>query len=213
MIVHNHLRGTFPVNGTLNQYYPPQSGDVRALCPVLNTLVNRGYLPRNGQLIAIPIFACAFSPLLAWFLSLGSFLLPLQRTPLGRPDIARHDRIERGGSLVDRTTLLEEGGGESWRGDLMDAERVAKGACAEGERIPRAGRDTRGKMAIARHTFAAPVSSSSSDATPFSDVTWNPNSTPNTDGWKRSRSVGLVEVVSESEKMRDAMEGLGALQA
>ncbi|KZP28195.1 hypothetical protein FIBSPDRAFT_276172 [Athelia psychrophila] len=66
MIVHNHLHGTFPVNGTLNQYYPPQSGDVRALCPMLNALLNRGYLrvPVPSPSPSIP------------FLLLPTFLIP-----------------------------------------------------------------------------------------------------------------------------------------
>lgn len=58
---------------------------------------------------------------------------------------------------------------------------VAKRAWMEGKRIPHAGQDTRGGMAIALGTFAAPASSSSSDVTSFSDVARNPNPTPNTD--------------------------------
>lgn len=42
--VHEHLDGQCPITGNTHAYCPPQTGDVRSVCPALNTMANHGYM-------------------------------------------------------------------------------------------------------------------------------------------------------------------------
>ncbi|KAK7046117.1 hypothetical protein VNI00_007120 [Paramarasmius palmivorus] len=88
-----HAGRTCPVSshtGQLHEYREPQQGDVRSVCPALNTMANHGYIPRDGQnltfsTICSGLKACyGLSTPLAIFLTLGGFLL-IGRLPFALP--------------------------------------------------------------------------------------------------------------------------------
>ncbi|KAJ8075766.1 hypothetical protein PM082_021396 [Marasmius tenuissimus] len=73
-----------------HEYSPPGEGDVRSVCPALNTMANHGYIPRNGQnLTFLTLFyglkeCYGLSTPLAIVLVLGGFLL-IKRFPICLP--------------------------------------------------------------------------------------------------------------------------------
>ncbi|KZP26146.1 Cloroperoxidase [Athelia psychrophila] len=232
-VAHNHLRGTCPVTGTSNNFCAPQPGDVRSPCPALNTLANHGYLPRNGKHISLPAFARALqagyrlSAVLAWFLSIGAFILLLQFTPLSLSDIARHNYIEHDASLVHNNTPLEDEYAPSdinhalvdalmadGQDGLMSAAHVGKARVRRENESPALDRlhaeIARGEMAIALRVLAA---ASAPDAgIPLAWLrTWIREETFPA-GWAPSRTVGLMDAVRESGKIRAAMNALVAAQ-
>ncbi|KAF7981774.1 hypothetical protein HWV62_31849 [Athelia sp. TMB] len=232
-IAHTHLRGTCPVTGTSNEFCAPQPGDVRSPCPALNTLANHGYLPRNGKRISPRAFAAALqagyrlSLPLAWFLSLGAFILLLQFSPLSLSDLARHEYIEHDASLVHGNTPLEDEYApcpadpaliESLMQDGVDgklgAAEVAKARFRrENESPPLDGTHAeiaRGEMAIALRVFAADGKDAGIPV-PWLR-TWLADETFPA-GWAPARTVGLIEVIKESGKIRSAMQALQAAQA
>ncbi|KZP26160.1 hypothetical protein FIBSPDRAFT_1040967 [Athelia psychrophila] len=92
--------------------FPPQTGDVRSLLPTLDMVTDHGHLPPHSNMtISLSTFARTLQagydlpPILAWFLSLASFIL-LFPSPLSLAIIVRHNRIEHDANLVhqDRTT-------------------------------------------------------------------------------------------------------------
>ncbi|KZP10064.1 hypothetical protein FIBSPDRAFT_1051540 [Athelia psychrophila] len=88
-IAHKHLCKTYPVTGTQTRSVQLS----RAMC---------------AQTHLRPHLRARALPLLARFLSLGTFILLLQLTPLSLSDVAWHDRIDCDASLVHTNTSLEE---------------------------------------------------------------------------------------------------------
>lgn len=53
--MHEHSGGTCPVTGKTHAYCPPQKGDIRSVCPALNTMANHGFMcaSSSSQLISM----------------------------------------------------------------------------------------------------------------------------------------------------------------
>lgn len=89
-------------------FVAPAEGDLRSVCPALNTLANHGYLPRDGKNISFKVLSHALqagygiSSFFANFLVLGSYILLHQspRTPINLRDVGKHGGIEHNASLV-----------------------------------------------------------------------------------------------------------------
>ncbi|KIK51618.1 hypothetical protein GYMLUDRAFT_50435 [Collybiopsis luxurians FD-317 M1] len=88
---HIHTNGQCPVTGhKSHEYCPPQDGDLRSVCPALNTMANHGYIPRDGQNLTFGVLfrglkeCYGLSSPLATVLVTGGFLL-IHRSPLRVP--------------------------------------------------------------------------------------------------------------------------------
>ncbi|KAF8592468.1 Cloroperoxidase, partial [Ramaria rubella] len=86
----------------------PGRGDIRSVCPALNTLANHSYIPHDGRNISFSVLSRALqagygiSPAFAQFLVLGGYIL-LRRNvlnPLDLHEIGLHNRIEHNASVV-----------------------------------------------------------------------------------------------------------------
>ncbi|KAJ4481883.1 Chloroperoxidase [Lentinula aciculospora] len=88
--MHEHSGGICPVTGKTHAYCPPQKGDVRSVCPALNSMANHGFIPRDGRnLTFFNLFhglkACyGLSSALTLVLVTGGFLL-IRRSPIHIP--------------------------------------------------------------------------------------------------------------------------------
>ncbi|KAJ3889832.1 Chloroperoxidase [Lentinula edodes] len=88
--MHEHSGGTCPVTGKTHAYCPPQKGDIRSVCPALNTMANHGFIPRDGRNLTFSILfrglkACyGLSSTLATVLVTGGFLA-IGRSPIRIP--------------------------------------------------------------------------------------------------------------------------------
>ncbi|KAJ3824992.1 Chloroperoxidase [Lentinula raphanica] len=86
---HEHFQGTCPRSGK-HEFCPPQKGDVRSVCPALNTMANHGFIPRDGRNLTFSVLfhglkACyGVSTPLAILLVTGGFLL-IKRSPIRIP--------------------------------------------------------------------------------------------------------------------------------
>ncbi|KAJ3757453.1 Chloroperoxidase [Lentinula raphanica] len=86
---HEHFQGTCPRSGK-HEFCPPQKGDVRSVCPALNTMANHGFIPRDGRNLTFSVLfhglkACyGLSTPLAIVLVTGGFLL-IKRSPIRIP--------------------------------------------------------------------------------------------------------------------------------
>ncbi|KZP05713.1 hypothetical protein FIBSPDRAFT_1053954 [Athelia psychrophila] len=133
---------------------------IHALCT--SQAICSSFQSRNGKHIYLPACARALQTgythfALICLLSLGSFLL-LQLTPLSLSDIARHDRIERGVSLVDTATPLKE----EYMPSEINEDLVEACGRREKESAALAGiyaEIAHGRMTIALRIFAGPASS------------------------------------------------------
>ncbi|KAH7870350.1 Chloroperoxidase [Lentinula edodes] len=91
--MHEHSGGTCPVTGKTHAYCPPQKGDIRSVCPALNTMANHGFIPRDGRNLTFSILfrglkACyGLSSTLATVLVTGGFLA-IGRSPIRIPFIS-----------------------------------------------------------------------------------------------------------------------------
>ncbi|KAI3324747.1 Cloroperoxidase [Xylariaceae sp. AK1471] len=96
------------------QWRAPKEGDVRAPCPMLNTLANHGYLPRNGKGISKAIAVEALSTVLNWDVSIVSPLYDFAQPTNPNPNattidlnhLTTHDILEHDGSLSRQDTFF-----------------------------------------------------------------------------------------------------------
>ncbi|KAJ7828453.1 Chloroperoxidase [Mycena olivaceomarginata] len=97
---------TCPVTGQSHEYQPPATGDVRSVCPAINTMANHGYIRRDGKHISPrAIFrglkACyGLSTPLAVVLTAGGWLLIKKFGPISLSDLDLHNAVEHDASLV-----------------------------------------------------------------------------------------------------------------
>jgi len=135
--MHEHPNGACPVTGKTHTYCPPQKGDLRSVCPALNTMANHGYIPRDGRNLTFSVLyrglkACyGLTSSLSAFLVIGGFIA-IGRSPvripylsnlfhIKNPDgsisrggvvdlhlIGLHERVEHDASLVHLNTLPHE---------------------------------------------------------------------------------------------------------
>ncbi|KAF9065140.1 Chloroperoxidase [Rhodocollybia butyracea] len=97
--VHEHLDGQCPIAGNTHKYCPPQEGDVRSVCPALNTMANHGYIPRDGQNLTFSTLfhglkeCYGLSSTLATVLVTGGFLA-IKRLPFRIPGLSDHIRVK-----------------------------------------------------------------------------------------------------------------------
>jgi len=95
-----------PVTGQKYAFSAPQEGDVRSVCPALNTMANHGYIARDGKdLSAMDIVrglkACyGLSTVLAMFLSFGGYFLIRKFRRISLYELGKHNAIEHNASLV-----------------------------------------------------------------------------------------------------------------
>ncbi|KIK49938.1 hypothetical protein GYMLUDRAFT_253415 [Collybiopsis luxurians FD-317 M1] len=87
--IHVHANGQCPVTGhKSHEYCPPQAGDLRSVCPALNTMANHG--PRDGRHLTFGVLfrglkeCYGLTTPLASVLVTGSFVL-IGRSPLRIP--------------------------------------------------------------------------------------------------------------------------------
>ncbi|KAF9065139.1 Chloroperoxidase [Rhodocollybia butyracea] len=97
--VHEHLQGQCPITGNTHAYCPPQKGDLRSVCPALNTMANHGYIRRDGQDLTFGTLfrglkSCyGLSSTLATVLVTGGFLA-IKRSPFRIPGLSNHMRVK-----------------------------------------------------------------------------------------------------------------------
>lgn len=91
--MHEHANGNCPVAGKTHAYCPPQKGDVRSVCPALNTMANHGYIPRDGRNLTFGVLfrglkACyGLSTTLTLVLVTGGYL-GIKRNPIRIPYVS-----------------------------------------------------------------------------------------------------------------------------
>ncbi|KAI0530212.1 Cloroperoxidase [Xylaria digitata] len=96
------------------EWRAPGEGDVRAPCPMLNTLANHGYLPRNGKGISKAIAVEALSTAINWDVSVVSplydFAQPTNPDPnattIDLNHLTTHNILEHDGSLSRQDTFF-----------------------------------------------------------------------------------------------------------
>ncbi|KAL1876235.1 hypothetical protein Daus18300_002863 [Diaporthe australafricana] len=96
-----------PVFALPGDWAPPGDGDVRAPCPMLNTLANHGYLPRDGRNINKAMAVDVLSSVLNWDVSvvndLFDFAQPTNPAPnattIDLNHLTTHNILEHDGSL------------------------------------------------------------------------------------------------------------------
>jgi len=99
-----------PVAGQKYAFSPPQEGDVRSVCPALNTMANHGYIARDGKnLSAMDIVrglqACyGLSTFCAMFLSFVGYLVLWKFGRISLHEIGKHNAVEHDASLVHHDT-------------------------------------------------------------------------------------------------------------
>ncbi|KAJ3566691.1 heme-thiolate peroxidase [Xylaria arbuscula] len=89
------------------EWIAPQEGDVRGPCPMLNTLANHGYLPRDGKGISRNIAIEALDTAINWDVSvvgpLYDFAQPVNPAPnattIDLNQLTTHNILEHDGSL------------------------------------------------------------------------------------------------------------------
>jgi len=97
---------TCPVTGQSHEYQPPAAGDVRSVCPAINTMANHGYIRRDGKNISpFDIYrglkACyGLSSPLAAFLTTGGWLLIKRLGRISLFDLGLHNGVEHDASVV-----------------------------------------------------------------------------------------------------------------
>ncbi|KAJ7617858.1 Chloroperoxidase [Roridomyces roridus] len=101
---------TCPVTGKSGEYHPPAEGDLRSVCPAINTMANHGYIRRDGKgitpwMMAAGLRACyGLSTPLSLFLTIGGWFL-IKRYALRAltlADIGLHGGVEHDASVVHR---------------------------------------------------------------------------------------------------------------
>ncbi|CAA7268702.1 unnamed protein product [Cyclocybe aegerita] len=108
--VHEHWGRKCPVTGDSHDFCPPQEGDIRSVCPALNTMANHGYIARDGknisaQDIVVGLKACyGLSNPLAYFLSYVGFIILRKFRRISLAEIGKHGAVEHDASLVHHDT-------------------------------------------------------------------------------------------------------------
>ncbi|KZP11812.1 hypothetical protein FIBSPDRAFT_175390, partial [Athelia psychrophila] len=208
----------------------PQPGDVRSPYPALSTHANHVYLPRNGKRIFLPAFARA--------LQAGYTLCPSSRgsSPLAHPPSSSSHPFRCStshGTTLSNTTRAcaryhitrgriraapdqrhaRRGSHERREGKADDRASGREGAGPPRERVTSAEWAVRrdrargdGHRAARTHHGVRPRRGHpprvAAHVDPGRDVT----------GWAPSRTVGLVDAMPESGKIREAMTALVAAQ-
>jgi len=94
------------VTGESYDYQPPATGDVRSVCPALNTMANHGYIRRDGKQISPRMVykglqACyGLSAPLAAFLTAGGWFLIKRIGRITLFDLGLHNAVEHDASVV-----------------------------------------------------------------------------------------------------------------
>ncbi|KAI0482016.1 Cloroperoxidase [Xylariaceae sp. FL0804] len=134
--------------GSYHTWAPAGPGDVRAPCPMLNTLANHGFLPHDGKNISLNDTAAALDSALNIPLSISGFLFTDAMTTNPDPnattfdldDLSRHDILEHDGSLsrtdhylgnqaVFNQTIFNQTMG-FWTGPVVDVQMAANARAA-----------------------------------------------------------------------------------
>ncbi|KAJ7249779.1 Chloroperoxidase [Mycena haematopus] len=95
-----------PITGKSHEYQPPAKGDIRSVCPAINTMANHGYIRRDGKNISpLAIFrglkACyGLSSPLAMFLTVGGWFLIKQVGRITLFELGLHNGVEHDASVV-----------------------------------------------------------------------------------------------------------------
>ncbi|KIK50565.1 hypothetical protein GYMLUDRAFT_252885, partial [Collybiopsis luxurians FD-317 M1] len=89
--IHVHANEQYPVTShKSHEYRPPCAGDLRSVCPALNTMANHRYIPRDGRHLTFGVLfrglkeCYGLTTPLAFVLVTGSFVL-IGRSPLRIP--------------------------------------------------------------------------------------------------------------------------------
>ncbi|KAJ7469779.1 Chloroperoxidase [Mycena galericulata] len=97
---------TCPVTGQSHEYQPPATGDVRSVCPAINTMANHGYIRRDGKhispwMIYNGLRACyGLSAPLAAVLTTGGWLLIKRLGRISLFELGLHNGVEHDASVV-----------------------------------------------------------------------------------------------------------------
>ncbi|KAJ6464852.1 Chloroperoxidase [Mycena sanguinolenta] len=97
---------TCPVTGKSHEYQPPAEGDIRGVCPAINTMANHGYIRRDGKKISpLAMYrglkACyRLSSPLAMFLTVGGWFLIRRIGRITLFELGLHNAVEHDASVV-----------------------------------------------------------------------------------------------------------------
>jgi len=232
-----------PVTGQKYAFCPPQEGDVRSVCPALNTMANHGYIARNGKdLSAMDIVrglkACyGLSTICAMFLSFVGYLALWKFRRISLHEIGKHNAIEHDARLVHHDTPegqsfapieidhsfvdalvsdvkpssaeVEESSDPNAK-FLMNFVDVARARVRrEAECKPLDGvhaEIARGEMAIILGVWEVKTKDKVGIPMDYFKRWIGEERLP--DGWKPDHSQGLLNVISRSSQIRDAMKVL-----
>lgn len=100
--------GAYPAHAHLKpgEWAPPGPGDARSPCPVLNTLANHGFLPRDGYNITRTKMASALqnvynlSSFFANFLTIAAILQDGHDSMVSLAELSTHNTIEHDASMT-----------------------------------------------------------------------------------------------------------------
>lgn len=128
---------------SMPDWHPPGVDDVRAPCPMLNTLANHGFLPHDGKDITVDKTISALGTALNIDADLGKFLFDFavttnpdaNATTFSLDNLSRHDILEHDASLsradayfadpqVFNQTVFDETR-SYWKGDVIDLHMAA----------------------------------------------------------------------------------------
>ncbi|KAK7053593.1 Chloroperoxidase [Favolaschia claudopus] len=99
-----------PVTGQSHEYQAPTLGDIRSVCPAINTMANHGYIRRDGKNIT-PMAICrglkacyGLSSFLAFFLTIGGWILikKFSLTSIDLFELGLHNGVEHDASVVHK---------------------------------------------------------------------------------------------------------------
>ncbi|KAI3316920.1 Cloroperoxidase [Xylariaceae sp. AK1471] len=127
----------------LGDFQPEKLTDTRGVCPMLNTLANHGFLPRNGRDIDVNQTVYALNEALNLTPDFGQFLFSAGRLANPEPNattfnldhLNRHDFFEHDGSLSRQDAYFGQWSRfnqtvwdwtlETWPDDILDIKSVA----------------------------------------------------------------------------------------
>lgn len=110
--MHEHSNGACPVTREKHAYCPPQKGDLRSVCPALNTMANHGYIPRDGRNLTFGVLfrglkACyGVSTTLGVVLVTGGFL-GIRRSPIRIPYLSNLFRVKNPDGSVSPSGVID----------------------------------------------------------------------------------------------------------
>ncbi|KAI2632730.1 Cloroperoxidase [Xylaria nigripes] len=125
------------------QFKPEEPTDTRGVCPMLNTLANHGFLPRNGRAVTAEVLIKGLQDSLNLTPEFSQFLFTAGRTANPHPNattfdldhINRHNFFEHDGSLSRQDAYFGDWTRfnqtvwdwtmQYWTGDVLDVQMVA----------------------------------------------------------------------------------------